>query len=86
MTPELIQALSGIGLTGGCILALWAFGTGKVVTGAQLAKSEAACNTRITKLEDKLDASAIVASKSAESNAQTIMVLSETLKRIEARP
>ncbi len=86
MDPTLINALSGIGLTGGCIVAIWAFTTGKIVTGAMLAKSEAACTARIQRLEEKLDASALVSAKSAESNAQTIMVLHETLKRIEARP
>ena len=41
MTPELVDAFSAIGLTGGAILAVWAFAAGRVVTAKALADCEA---------------------------------------------
>lgn len=55
MDPALIQTLSGIGLTGGLIVAVWAFQTGKIVTGATLAKKETECDDRIKEQQTRHD-------------------------------
>lgn len=96
MDPALIDTLSDIGLLGGAIAAVIAFGRGWIVTGATLAKAEAAsekrvtefgtkCDERIARLEEKLDAAALVTIRQSESQAQTISVLQETIRRIEAK-
>lgn len=55
MDPALIQTLSGIGLTGGLIVAVWAFQTGKIVTAGTLAKTEAACERRLADQQGRHD-------------------------------
>lgn len=85
MSPELLDALSGIGFTGGLIAALLAYARGYVVTGAHLVKVETTCDAKITALEAKLDAAAVVAIKQSEAQAKTIEVLHETVRRLEAK-
>lgn len=83
MSPELLDALSGIGFTGGLIAALIAYARGYVVTGSHLAKVETTCDAKVAALEAKLDAAAAVAIKQSEAQATTISVLHETLRRVE---
>ena len=41
MSPELIDPLPALGLTGGCAVAVWAFATGEVVTADGVAEDVA---------------------------------------------
>ena len=88
--PALIDAISSGGLIAGCLFALWAFSTGRVVTGVQLAKVEAsaadrmtkaelACSERIKRLETRLDEFAAIARKQAEVQQAQIVSLQTEL-------
>ena len=92
--PALIDAISSGGLIGGCLLALWAFSTGRVVTGAQLARAEASaaermtraevtCSERIAKLETRLEEFTMIARKQSEAQQAQIVSLQAALETVK---
>jgi hypothetical protein len=54
--PSVIQAIANLGATGLLIIAVWAFATDRIVTGKRLKETNDACESRIAKLEAKLEA------------------------------
>ena len=90
--PVIINALSSIGLTGGTLVALWAFVTGRVVTGQQIERAEKACSERTSRLEVKLDESTAIILRQADSQqaqivAQQQMIATQQslLQRLEGK-
>jgi hypothetical protein len=90
-SPELIQLISGLGLTGGCLIAIWAFFTDRIVTGKTLARIQAEwqgrideakleCGERVDRLENKLDASTEELRRTVAEQAKTIE-LHEAIRR-----
>jgi multidrug efflux pump subunit AcrB len=85
-SPELIQLISGLGLTGGCLIALWAFATDRVVTGKTLTRvtaemqkriddAKVECQAQVNKLEGKLDLSTDQLRRQMDEQSKTIIIL-----------
>jgi len=95
MSPELIDALSSMGLLGGSILAVWGFATGRVVTDKALAKCDEswqkrqdeatrACTERIAKLEGKLDEATALILRQTEAQQLQIAAQQQMIGALQA--
>ncbi len=81
MTPELIQALSSIGLSGGLIVAVWAFSTDRIVTGAR----HKSCETTNKELRTELKTVAAEAVVAIRAQAETNKHVSDAQSQIITR-
>ncbi len=82
MTPELIQALSSIGLSGGLVVAVWAFATDRIVTGARYKSCEVTIDGLRTELKS-VAAEAVMAIKAqAETNKQASDAQAQIITRL----